>query len=367
MQIPQLTFTRFLAAAVVLVFHGARGTYPFTVYPGRYLIEYGSVAVVYFFVLSGFILTITYQSKRERSGTINRRQFWMARFARIFPLYFFALLVTLFVLTVLYAQTVTPASILASLTLMQAWIPSLADTLNGPGWSLSVEMFFYVIFPWLLPWLDQFSNRVLLALTVGGWLFGVGLFYVVANHLIPINLSAEAYNNLLNYSPWIHVASFINGCISGLLFWRYVRQHPASANRNRLSWGMLILGAVGLIGIGSDIFIMQYAQGGVLTPVFILFITGLSLQTNTPITKLFSWRPLVYLGEISYGIYILQLPVIKLFKKIDPLGLGDTFLRDIFTFVALFVVTMVCYHLIEKPAQAFIQTRWNTRLVRGKL
>lgn len=362
MQLPQLTFTRFIAASVVLIFHGAQSTYPFTVYPGRYLTQYGHIAVIYFFILSGFILTITYQSALERTGVLNRGQFWLARFSRIFPLYFVALLMTVYVQKTFYNASVTPTQLLASTGLVQAWFPALVTTLNGPGWSLSVEAFFYALFPLLFPVLTTLSNRVLTILLGISWGSGVGLFYVLVNQLKPINLSPEEYHNLIYYSPWVHLATFVNGCISGLLFWRYVRKHAPSPGCNQLSWILLLLGVIGLIVIVPNDSLMAYAQGGMLAPVFILFITGLGLQNNGLLSRLFSWRPLVYLGEISYGLYILQMPVIWLFKKIDPLSLGDTFQRDIFTFGTLFLVTILCYHLIERPAQTYIRNRWYTKL-----
>ena len=363
MQIPQLTFTRFIAALLVLIFHGARSTFPFTIYPGRYLIEYGHIAVVYFFILSGFILAITYRSALERTGKLNRNQFWIARLARIYPLYVFALLLTVFVQTTFYPVTVTPTQLLASLSLTQAWFPTLVTTLNGPGWSLSVEVFFYALFPLIFPLLVALSNRTLAVLLVSSWVAGVGLFYGLVNQPQPGQLSVEEYHNLLYYSPWVHLATFVNGCISGLLFWRYAWHHAPSSGRNQLSWLLLGLGVLGLVIIVPQPQLMAYAQGGLLAPVFMLLITGLGLQTDTALTRLFSWQPFVYLGEISYGLYILQMPIIWLFKKVDPLSLGDTFLRDLFTFGALFGATILCHHLIERPAQAYIRTHWHPKLV----
>ena len=362
MQIPQLTFTRFVAAVIVLIFHGARSSYPFTVYPGLYLVQYGYVAVVYFFILSGFILTITYRSALERTGTLNLRRFWVARLARIYPLYVFALLLTIVVQTTLYDTPALLAQVLASLGLVQSWFPSLSAMLNGPGWSLSVEAFFYALFPLLLVPLTTLSSRALVLLLLGSWLAGVGLFYGLVNLAKPASFSVEAYHNLLYYSPWIHLATFVNGCISGLLFWRYVRQYAPSPARNRYAWIMLLLGAIGLVASITQSQLMVYAQGGILTPVFILFIVGLSLQTNTALTRLFSWRLLVYLGEISYGLYILQMPLIRLFKKIS---LGNGLQRDLLTFGLLFLATIICYHLIERPAQTFIRNRWSSKRIRS--
>ena len=367
MQLPQLTFTRFVAALIVLIFHGARGSYPFTVYPGRYLVEYGSVAVVYFFILSGFILTITYQAALERTGTINKRNFWVARLARIYPLYAFALLITILVQVNVYDTSVTALQVLASGALMQGWFPTLATTLNGPGWSLSVETLFYGLFPFLLLWLTTRSSRTLLIWLLVTWVSGVGLFYGLINGVDAATAATENYHNLINYSPWIHVPTFVSGCICGLLFWRYMKQPIPAVTRNRLGWLMVGTGMIGLVVAVQSAQLMTYAQGGVLSPIFALFVLGLALQTNTILTRLFAWQPLVYLGEISYGLYILQMPVIRLLKRVDPLALGDTLWRDLFTFAALFMVTVVCYHAIERPAQTFIRKWWSVRSVQSGL
>lgn len=366
MQLPQLTFTRFVAALIVLIFHGARGSYPFTVYPGRYLIEYGSVAVVYFFILSGFILTITYQAALERAGTINKRNFWVARLARIYPLYAFALLITILVQAVVYGIPTNPAEVLASGTLMQSWFPALATTLNGPGWSLSVETLFYALFPFLLLWLTARSSRTLLGGLLMIWVGGVGLFYGLINGVDTGTASTETYHNLINYSPWVHLPTFINGCICGLIFWRYMKQPVPATTRNRLGWVMLFAGTAGMIAVVQSQQLMTYAQGGILSPIFALFILGLAVQTNTVLTHLLSWQPLVYLGEISYGLYILQMPVVQLLKKVDLLALGNSIWRDLFTFAALFIITVICYHVIERPAQAFIRRQWSVRPIRSR-
>ena len=126
-------------------------------------------------------------------------------------------------------------------------------------------------------------------------------------------------------------------------------------------------GAVGLAAAVQSSQLMTYAQGGILSPVFALFILGLSVQANTFVTRLFSWQPLVYLVEISYGLYILQMPVIHFLKKVDLLMLGNTLWRDLFTFAALLIATVICYHAIERPAQRFIRQRWLVHTVSSRL
>ncbi|HVE12493.1 MAG TPA: acyltransferase family protein, partial [Elusimicrobiota bacterium] len=138
-----LTSLRFLAAFHVLLFHGAREWLwrPFLRAPewAQGLLATGYAGVGFFFVLSGFILSYTYRGRLD--GARERREFWRARFARVYPVYALGLL--LFAPIELLGGrpgTVAPSA-LSCVTLTQAWIPAFALRWNTPGWSLSVEAF----------------------------------------------------------------------------------------------------------------------------------------------------------------------------------------------------------------------------------
>ena len=112
------------------------------------------VGVRFFFVLSGCIIAYNYQHKLEENKT-DRRTFWVARFARVYPLHW----LTLFVAAVLGNYVVASgvmdrlAHFLTSLTLTNAYIPK-ADyffSFNSPSWSLCCEQLFYFSFPFLIP------------------------------------------------------------------------------------------------------------------------------------------------------------------------------------------------------------------------
>src|SRR5260370_8948074 len=115
----------------------------------------GYVGVSFFFVLSGFILVYTYAGR-----PMILKNFWRARFARIYPAYAFSLLVTapFFFYAVLtmnipffvWAKAHLKLASALVLSLLQAWVPQAALTWNAVAWSLSVEPFFYLLFPFLL-------------------------------------------------------------------------------------------------------------------------------------------------------------------------------------------------------------------------
>lgn len=183
-----LTSLRFFAAIWVVFFHlsGPRGlilTDPATLRPLYNLVRTGYVAVGIFFVLSGFVLAYTYR------GEFSARQFWTARIARIYPVYFLGLVLILPVVVASVLRHMTTwlwagGSGLACVLLLQSWCPRTALAWNHPGWSLSVEAFFYLLFPLILLPLKRLAPR--------GLFVAVGLSLVAALASCPWRPSASA-------------------------------------------------------------------------------------------------------------------------------------------------------------------------------
>jgi len=174
-RLPALTSLRFFAAFHVVIFHfQAMQTFIGPVWFQK-LSSIGYVGVSFFFVLSGFILVYTYAGR-----PMVLKNFWRARFARIYPAYAFSLLVTapFFFYAVLtmnfpffvWAKTHLKLASALVLSLLHAWVPPAALTWNAVAWSLSVEAFFYVLFPFLLLVLVRRSQPQLLLIAAVSWL-----------------------------------------------------------------------------------------------------------------------------------------------------------------------------------------------------
>ena len=172
--------------------------------------------VSYFFILSGFILVV---SSTTKSGQPTDRQFWLNRFARIYPLYLLAFLLTaLLVATIgdeqfLYVESAFAKPALASALLVQAWIPDYAFYLNYPGWSLSVEALFYALFPFLFRVLRSVSTLSLVVLSVGSWLLNQA-FHIY----LKVHGATAAFTNAF---PPFHFTTFLMGVCLGIGFVRY--------------------------------------------------------------------------------------------------------------------------------------------------
>ena len=160
-----LTSVRFFAALYVMLFHtvpripsqtGQHGMVARTV-------ALGYVGVSFLFLLSGFILAFVYL---RNLPTVDKRKFYLARFARIYPLYLTAILLDFphFLYTqrhITHQSWVHSISVLvATGGLVQVWFSDLQG-LNQPGWSLSVEAFFYLLFPFIGAALWRIRGRLL--------------------------------------------------------------------------------------------------------------------------------------------------------------------------------------------------------------
>ena len=155
-----LTAIRFVAAMHVVLFHESHWTGHIVFFPlAARIVNSGYTSVTLFFVLSGFILAYNYERVR------SRRDFWVARFARIYPVYFLSLLPPLLI-TPHWSYHPHPGPLGLALTfcLLQAWWPPLAFSLNQAAWTLSVEALFYASFPFLLPWIQGLRRQTFILL-----------------------------------------------------------------------------------------------------------------------------------------------------------------------------------------------------------
>ncbi len=195
-QLHALTGLRFIAALLVVLFH-FEGTWrwdafvlsptpliPITIRQALHNFSFnGFVGVNIFFILSGFVLAYNYLTP---TNTLNgtRKAFWVARVARIYPVYLLGILFGAMPYAWNHAASAPPiVTGVSALTLVQAWQPYVGTAWNPPGWSLSAEIFFYMLFPFVAPWIARFREWFLYVLMIGCWCIclAVPLLYATLN------------------------------------------------------------------------------------------------------------------------------------------------------------------------------------------
>ena len=335
-----LTAMRFFAAMWVVAYH-------FTPSLGLgmpALIGKGYLGVELFFVLSGFILSHVYmEAFGERR--FRYRNFLWARLARIYPVH----LATLAGLGLLVAaaaavglntddQVIKWSSLPAQLTLTQAWGLGLAGGWDHPSWSISAEWFAYLSFPafafliWPLrrrPWL---AAVLTMGLVVG---LNVG-FQALAG--FPLTRATTAWGALRI------VPCFALGCATWLLW----RSEVIGSRKIAVAGVVLcLLSVVAAALSGAPDWLTTCVFGALILTLASLASTGSRLLT-APL-----W---VYLGEVSFAVYMVCIPWQLVFehsvRKI--LSLPGNALPPVLwaaLYIGVVPAAMVLHHLVERPAR----------------
>ena len=360
--LPLLTTLRFFAAAQVVAFHVAQ-TRPGWARPVDFLsglVSGGYAAVVFFFVLSGFILAYVHTGESERSaGNVKAARFWRLRFARIAPAYYLALLLALPILTQVVAQSQASdwsvAFGMASVVLfVQAWWPAYTTLWNFPAWSLSVECLFYALFPWLARTLARCPAVAVLA---GSY----ALIVLTDAHRAEL----LGHAGLLGPTPpsdWLELSAFpilyLPLFIFGMALARlYLFGRVLSP---RLHAAMLGIGVVLIVLIFGGAWMLPgwTRSDPVLALVFALIVFGGAGAASTfPLLT----RPIfILLGEASYSIYILHIPLRYCWETLADAvpglrGMPWLNLPLYFGFVVL--VSVVVFRVVETPLRQWIAGR----------
>lgn len=340
MRIDQLTFTRFLAAVSIVVFHYGGKSFVFNNDLVSFIFSNADVCVSYFFILSGFVMMIAYGNK----SVIIEKEYYRNRFARIYPVYFLAILLTLFLQ--LRTNNLDLEGFFLNIFMMQAWIPGKLLSFNPPGWSLSVELIFYLIFPFVFnKGFKKIDFKLIAAYVIIFWFISqifIEMFFL---------FYSEIEFTTIGGNPLMHLNEFLIGNLAGFLYVKKLQD-------KRRDFDFLILLLVALILFTLKTPLNLNYNNGLLAILFIPLILLLSLN-NGFISKLFQKKAFVFLGEISYGIYILQFPIYSIFSAYSVykyLHIDDPTIVFFIRLVILFAVSSLSYIYIEKPIQNKIKS-----------
>jgi peptidoglycan/LPS O-acetylase OafA/YrhL len=369
-RLPALTSVRFFAALWVALFHmQSMKAFYFGAAAVRQFASIGYCGVSFFFVLSGFILVYTYSGRAT-----SLRAFWQARFARIYPALAFCLLITapgfFFCCVMMRAHDprvfvpewawVAPHMWLSaglSVTLLESWLPQTALAWNMPNWSLSVEAFFYLLFPFLLPRMTRLSRRQLLAIAPLGLLFALActLAYM---HFHPDSAGAVdtktvgPWINAVKFHPLMRLPEFLMGMAAGLLFLR--------GDRNRkMAWPLVLTGlaAIALVVVLSPWIPYLVIHTALLAPAFVVLVYGIALRPAG--VEVLEHKVMVALGEASYPFYLLHSTVISSVFMNWQTGtvMHQTLLGLATWFLIAVGAAVLVDRLIERPLRRLLRPR----------
>jgi peptidoglycan/LPS O-acetylase OafA/YrhL len=344
-----LTGLRCFAAINIIFFHFSNPQMFGWLAP---VVNAGYASVSYFILLSGFVLAYNY-ADRARAGQLDRVRFWKARFTRLYPIYLLSLLMAWRMVAAEYGAHTHGmfwTGMVLTPLLLQGWIPSIATFLNTPAWTMSAESFYYLVFPWLAKIRSATRLRTHLLQLAGVWMLGLipGTLYVVFHPdgiVQPDRWSWGPWLQALKFTPLPHLASFVFGVLLAQL-------DELVPRRGRLRLILGLGGFVGIFGILSLGPVVPYPilHDGLLMPLFGCIVLGLA--GINPLATALGWRPLVFIGEASYCLYLLHFNLWNLIHETHVLErLGLMRFDPWLSYLILIAMALLALHLVEKPAQ----------------
>jgi peptidoglycan/LPS O-acetylase OafA/YrhL len=343
MRIEALTFYRFVAAALVVFNHLDKSIVNF---------DFANQMVTFFFVLSGFVMTVAYYSKEE----FSTQSYVIHRISRIVPVYLVALAL------IMYVRPVSVSAAIMNLTFLQAWFPPYPLSANYPAWSLSVEMFFYVSFPLILANMKKVPAGQFMLVAVICWGFTQAVSMNLLNSPFYTGFPSRSHD-LIFYFPLGHLCSFLLGMGAASMFLHNKPQWRISAVPSFLAIAailMLVAFDYQLEVLISSMVGYEFRLGGSFyAPLFTALILLTALSDNF-FTRALSLKVPVLLGEASYAMYILQVPIIMLINNwIVPLTSFDKMERIALHLSLLTAISILTFYWIEKPGKRLVRRLYN--------
>lgn len=367
--IPALDGLRTLAVAAVVCYH-----------LGFPWMSGGLQGVTMFFVLSGYLITRLLIVEYNGTGRIDLKDFWIRRIRRLLPAITVIIVVTIILCSFLNHVMLTKMrpDIIPSLLFFNNWWQILRnvsyfDALGDPSplthfWSLAIEEQFYLIWPLILYAafrLGAHNKLVRRGTLVLGALSALAMALLYDPAVDP----SRVY-----YGTDTRVFSLLFGAWLAFIPWRAMRLGRPAARLRRLLGrkrakrpatrrgavsgpSPVLIDTLGILSLAGLIAIMattngytafQYRGGTLLCTVLTVAVVADCVQPDTLLARIFAWKPLVWLGKRSYGIYLWHYPLLLLMNPVS-----DITEKPWWAYVIQIALVVVCaelsYRFIETP------------------
>ena len=353
-----MTGVRAAAALAVVLHHiGLPTSAP---QPARNLVASGYIGVPLFFMLSGLVLAWNYSTLTVLSGGRLWR-FYVARIARVMPLYWAVLL---FLVVQRAARGVPQDSLWRHVLAIQTWSGDYAigqGSYNPPGWSICVEVFLYAVFPFLIPVIALVSKRFgslglvgVVALAFAVQVALVAIFTHEGWASLPATDPASAHRWLYR-NPLPRLTDFVIGMSLAFLLLRGFKLRARSAGWLQAACVTYVLVFASL---GATLADWQHPAfyGAMWTVPFALLLLSLAASPDAWLSRFFSTRALVTLGTASYAVYLTHRPLLPYLGRdgADMLSNPPDWAPYLSIVVVVGLVLLIgegAHRLIEVPAR----------------
>jgi peptidoglycan/LPS O-acetylase OafA/YrhL len=373
-KLDSLTTLRFFAASAIVLFHfeGHCGV------PKN--LHKLPLAVSFFFILSGFILTYVYPTLETWE---DRKKFFIARLARIWPAHFFYfLLVSLLTFYNLIPGVGNVSTGFLNIFLLQAWIPVAESyfSFNAPSWSISSEFFFYLCFPFII---YNWSNSWLWKTTL---IFGtIFLFMWVCSYynLPTYQLDSQITSHgLLNVNPLSRIPEFLIGIMGAHAWLKYKKWFELDL----LKASLLELIALVVLALNFFFYGQMYDSvayivpqwisygfkvwigNGILASLSFVFLIMAFASGQGIFSRVLTVRFGLLLGEISFSIYLFHQIIYRFYAS--NIGYFVGFSNKILFsgyWLILLLGSFLVWKYIENPSRKFLINAFSGRQKRSEI
>lgn len=308
-----------------------------------YLGKNGQIGVAVFFTLSGFLITTLLLEEYQKTNRVSFLGFYIRRTMRLFPgLYVLLLFVVIYAILyksivdqeIIFKEALSAAFYVNNISWKWGWGNSAL--ILGHTWSLACEEQFYLIWPWILLLAIKFRS-----------LLKLQYFLFVFIAVSWIFKSKGIYPDIV--SSIIQESIFI-GCLGALLRWNNV---VPQITTSLTIISLLIILIIGILPIHLPFNLFNPCA--ILTMIVIL---GLVNNSTTITNKILANSPMVFIGKISYSLYLWHVVVFRLFTWHSTLSPQISFVSK---FLTTFVLATASFYLIENPATA-LGRKWSKKI-----
>lgn len=337
----ELDCLRGIAALMVVIFHFGTGEREVPLNISRY----GCTGVDLFFMISGFVIFLTLNK------TNNYKDFLISRFARLYPAYWVCVSITFTLMWLVYFHAADAyykpefRPYLINLTMLQFYLK--APNLDGPYWTLIIELLFYVFMLGVL--LLKKLNRIE-DIGLGMVLLSITNELLFKKHVYPLYYALSVHIPVMNHIPLF---------VAGIIFYKIKFEGPSL--KRWLIIGLCVINQIGLYNYAGA---TQLEMTRIEYMAFIVLFYAIFILYSYNKLGFIINRPLLYLGQISYSLYLIHqyisLKILLPFLT-SPKGWHLNYWVAAFGVVLplVIIIATLINRFIEVPAMVYIKRKWK--------
>ncbi|MBF0716020.1 acyltransferase family protein [Gemelliphila palaticanis] len=320
----------------------------------------GFLGVDLFFVLSGYLISSLIIKEYRETNSLNLYNFYIRRARRLLPAVYFMITVTLVIMVVFNKPLLDKSYLDATFGYLYSsnwWYIvhklDYFDTFGSPSpfkhlWSLAIEEQFYMFFPIIFIIINKYNNK---KFTISKIFKNIILFLILASLITHVILFDINNINRVYYGTDTRMFELLVGVLGSLIY----PLDKLSLRINNIGGKIFTIISMLLIIIFvfSMIFVTEYSKflyygGFLLYSIMFLIIIITSGQQGTLISKILSFKPLVFIGKLSYSLYLWHFPILVLTTPSSEIG-NPNFIYNLMRVVLIFVVAYLSYTFVETP------------------